>query len=252
MRIRFCPSALLCLFFTISCASLNIRPANLDLGYLYQNSTENLDEQTVLRNSVASTVYVRATSHNGRVVCGTGVIIDSEAGLIVAAAHVIRRAQKIKVTTLRLDEEDEIEGVRTIGAEVLAVDISTDSAVLMISRKHKLPPAMPIYRDQEVYFGQSVVHFGKTSVISFGNVVRTQNYSGQEGRIGKCLRIKIDADFGDSGAPVVDLKTGRLVGIVTSVLYPSAFLICKKRKQITFATPIHRILGVFQGAIVGN
>lgn len=245
MRMRFCLLALLCLSFTISCAPLNLKPAHLNLGYLYQDNTGNLDTKTVIRNSVVSTVYVRVTNHKDRVSYGTGVIIDSQAGFIITAAHVIRRAKKIKVTTLRLNDENEVQSVRSIKAEVLAVDRATDSAILMVSRKHKLPPAMPIYRDQGVYFGQPVVHFGKTSEISLGRVIRIQNYNKQRGRTGNCLRIKIDSDFGDSGAPVVDLKTGRLLGIVTSILING-------KKNITFATPIHRILSAFQGAVVGN
>jgi S1-C subfamily serine protease len=241
---RFCLLALLCLSFTISCAPLNLKPTNLDLGYLYQDNTENLDTKTVIRNGVASTVHVRVTNHKDRVSYGTGVIIDSQAGFIITAAHVIRRAKKVEVTLLELNRDDEVKRVKTINAEVLAVDRATDSAVLMVSRKHKLPPAMLIYRDQEVHFGQPVIHFGKTSEISLGRVIRIQNYNRQRGRTGNCLRIKIDSDFGDSGAPVVDLKTGRLVGIVTSMLI--------NRKNITFATPIHRVLKVFQGALVSN
>ena len=139
---------------------------------------------------------------------GTGVILDSELGIVLTAHHVVREENECK----RIEIESNMSSSRII-VNLENHCASIDRAVLRISADHRglfrVPvlsrASAPAQADQEVYFwgyGTGALRLEKGIVEDRGF------FSGQEFTIGA------HAISGDSGSPAFD-EYGHLVGIVT-------------------------------------
>ncbi|MGK7296276.1 MAG: DegQ family serine endoprotease [Candidatus Wenzhouxiangella sp. M2_3B_020] len=144
---------------------------------------------------------------------GSGVIVDSEAGLILTNNHVIDDADEIAVT---------LEDGREFQAEFVGADRETDLAVIRIDADDL--DELPLFETDQLKVGDFVVAVGNP--FGLGQTV-TSGIVSALGRAG--LRgleyqnfIQTDASInpGNSGGALVNLR-GELVGINTAIFTPS-------------------------------
>ena len=163
---------------------------------------------------------------------GSGVIIDSERGLIITNNHVISHGQRLAVTLA----DGQSYGVKIIGA-----DADNDVALLQI----KDPPANLIEAElgnsSSLEVGQQVLAIGNpfglertltTGIVSsLGRTIRTEN-----GRLMENI-IQTDAAInpGNSGGPLLD-TAGRVVAINTAIVSRTG-----EYSGIGFAIPVDSI-----------
>jgi serine protease Do/serine protease DegQ len=144
---------------------------------------------------------------------GSGVVFDSDAGLILTNAHVIQGADKITVTLQNGSEAQ---------AKVIGADKDSDLAVIQVGLKGL--NAIPLGNSDALRVGDFVVAIGNP----FG--LRQTVTSGIVSALGRSgLGIESYEDFiqtdasinpGNSGGALVNLG-GELVGINTAIVAPS-------------------------------
>ena len=157
---------------------------------------------------------------------GSGVIIDGERGLILTNAHVIEKANQIKVV---------LEDEREFDAKIVGADPDSDLAVLQITSPNRLP-AVEMGSSDDLMIGETVIAIGNP--FGFSHTVTT----GVISAINRSVRseemvfhdfIQIDASInpGNSGGPLLNIN-GDLIGINTAIY--------AKAQGIGFAIPINK------------
>ena len=143
---------------------------------------------------------------------GSGVVIDAERGLIITNHHVVRAADKVRVT---------FHDGRRLDARLLGSDPDTDIAVLEVDATGL--SAVPMADSDALQVGDFVVAIG--SPFGLAQTV-TSGIVSALGRTGLGIEgyesfIQTDASInpGNSGGPLVNLR-GELVGINTAILAP--------------------------------
>lgn len=157
---------------------------------------------------------------------GSGVIIDSNKGIVLTNAHVIQGATQINVTLL--------DG-RTFTASLLGSDSDFDLAVLELNDVNELPE-LPMAQSDDLMPGETVIAIGNplgfshtvtTGVVSALNrSIKTDNAT-----ITDLIQIDAAINPGNSGGPLINLA-GELVGINTAMLREAA--------NIGFSIPIDK------------
>jgi len=156
---------------------------------------------------------------------GSGFIINQE-GYVLTNEHVVRKADKIKVT---LSDGREFDG------EVIGSDVTSDMAIVKIKADHL--PLVALGDSDKLRVGEIVIAignpYGLQQTVTMG-VVSAKGRSiptGIEGRVYKDF-IQTDAAInpGNSGGPLLNTK-GEVVGINTAII-PYA-------QGIGFAIPIN-------------
>lgn len=144
---------------------------------------------------------------------GSGVIIDSEQGLVLTNNHVIDKADKIKVT---------LTDGRKLNAELVGKDPEADVAVIRIPAENLTE--LPIADSSHLKVGDFVVAIGNP--FGLGQTV-TSGIVSALGRSGLGIEgyedfIQTDASInpGNSGGALVNLK-GEFIGMNTAILAPS-------------------------------
>lgn len=159
---------------------------------------------------------------------GSGVIIDADEGLVVTNAHVIEKAEQIKVT---------LADGRAFEAELVGTDSESDVAVVRIDADDLTE--IPLGDSDALRVGDFVVAIGNP----FGlNQTVTSGIVSALGRSGLGIEgyedfIQTDASInpGNSGGALINLK-GELVGINTAILAPSGGNV-----GIGFSIPINMV-----------
>jgi len=159
---------------------------------------------------------------------GSGVVIDADEGLVVTNAHVIDKADEIKVT---------LQDGREFRAEVVGSDPDSDVAVVRIDADGLTE--IPLGDSDALRVGDFVVAIGNP----FGlNQTVTSGIVSALGRSGLGIEgyedfIQTDASInpGNSGGALINLK-GELVGINTAILAPSGGNV-----GIGFSIPINMV-----------
>ena len=157
---------------------------------------------------------------------GSGVIIDGKRGFILTNAHVIERAEKIKVV---LNDEREFE------AKIVGADPDSDLAVLQIDAQQPLP-SVEMGRSDDLMIGETVIAignpFGFSHTVTTGVISAIDRSIRTEGREYLDF-IQIDASInpGNSGGPLLNID-GDLIGINTAIY--------AKAQGIGFAIPINK------------
>ncbi|HER25251.1 MAG TPA: Do family serine endopeptidase [Candidatus Atribacteria bacterium] len=155
---------------------------------------------------------------------GSGFIINQD-GYVLTNEHVVRKADKIKVT---LSDGREFDG------EVIGSDVTSDMAIVKIKADHL--PMVALGDSDKLRVGEIVVAignpYGLQQTVTMG-VVSAKGRSipaGTEGHVYKDF-IQTDAAInpGNSGGPLLNIK-GEVVGINTAII-PYA-------QGIGFAIPI--------------
>jgi serine protease Do len=156
---------------------------------------------------------------------GSGFIINQE-GYVLTNEHVVRKADKIKVT---LSDGREFDG------EVIGSDVTSDMAIVKIKADHL--PTVTLGNSDELRVGEIVIAignpYGLQQTVTMG-VVSAKGRSIPTGIEGHTYRNFIQTDTainpGNSGGPLLNIK-GEVVGINTAII-PYA-------QGIGFAIPIN-------------
>ena len=141
---------------------------------------------------------------------GSGVIVDGELGYIITNAHVIDRADEIKVFTKDGDEYD---------AEILGSDKGTDIALIKIS-SDEMMPEIQLGNSDTVRVGDSVVAigapFGLSQTVTSGIISALGRPQMTEDGFGEMIQTDAAINPGNSGGALINLD-GKLIGIPSSI-----------------------------------
>lgn len=156
---------------------------------------------------------------------GSGFIINQE-GYVLTNEHVVRKADKIKVT---LSDGREFTG------EVIGSDVTSDMAIVKIQADHL--PTVTLGDSDKLRVGEIVIAignpYGLQQTVTMG-VVSAKDRSIPTGTGGRIYKNFIQTDTainpGNSGGPLLNIK-GEVVGINTAII-PYA-------QGIGFAIPIN-------------
>jgi len=171
---------------------------------------------------------------------GSGVIVDSK-GYIVTNAHVVERADRIRVKLM-----DDPQGAAGHDAKVIGVDRETDLAVIKIDAGRPLPAAK-LGNSDSMSVGDWVLAigspFGLEESVTAGivsakgrNIVPRQQFQSF---------IQTDAAInpGNSGGPLVNMS-GEVIGINTAIFTQSSGY-----QGVGFAMPSSTVLTVYNQLI---
>ncbi|MDP9267741.1 MAG: Do family serine endopeptidase [Acidobacteriota bacterium] len=171
---------------------------------------------------------------------GSGVIVDSK-GYIVTNAHVVERADRIRVKLM-----DDPQGAAGHDAKVIGVDRETDLAVIKIDAGRALPSAK-LGNSDSMNVGDWVLAigspFGLEESVTAGivsakgrNIVPRQQFQSF---------IQTDAAInpGNSGGPLVNMA-GEVIGINTAIFTQSSGY-----QGVGFAMPSSTVLTVYNQLI---
>ena len=149
---------------------------------------------------------------------GSGVIVDPE-GYIVTNAHVVRGTQRLRVALTIPAAGRSILAARsrTVGAQLVGLDLETDLAVIKVDERNL--SVLAFADSEELRAGQIVAAFGSPlglhNSASMGIVAAVARQLQPESPM---IYVQTDASInpGSSGGPLVDLR-GRIVGINTLI-----------------------------------
>jgi serine protease Do len=173
---------------------------------------------------------------------GSGVIVDPD-GYIITNAHVVHGAQRLRVELAAAPNGQSILATRsrTVGAQVVGIDLETDLAVLKVMERGL--QALSIGDSDELRSGQLVVAVGSPlglyNSVSIGVVSAIARQLTPESPM---IYVQTDASInpGSSGGPLVDLR-GRLMGINTMITTQSG-----GNEGLGFAVPSNIVSNVFE------
>ena len=154
---------------------------------------------------------------------GAGFLVDSERGWVLTNAHVVGRSpSELQVAFADLPYRP---------ARKVYVDPYADIAIIEVSEKDRRRSAAPLGCDDIPEVGESIGAFGHPLSMPFTG--SRGIVSGVTDKFGADL-LQIDAtvDHGNSGGPVISLRSGRVVGIATAMMGRN------KEDRLNFATPI--------------
>ncbi len=167
---------------------------------------------------------------------GSGVIIDSDQGLVLTNNHVIDKADKIKVT---------LNDGRQLTAELIGTDPEADVAIIQIPADHLTK--LPIADSSQIKVGDFVVAIGNP--FGLGQTV-TSGIISALGRSGLGIEgyedfIQTDASInpGNSGGALVNLR-GEFIGMNTAILAPTGGNV-----GIGFAIPSNMVMTIKESLV---
>ena len=162
---------------------------------------------------------------------GAGFFVDSARGWVLTNAHVVGRSPS--------DVTVAFAGGEFRPARKIYVDSFTDVAVLEVSGADRRHPVAPLECDRVPEVGEPVGAFGHPLGMPF-----TGSRGIVAGRTDQFLNdlIQIDAtvDPGNSGGPVIALRSGQVVGIATAKAGDS------KVDRLNFATPMKDVCRILE------
>ena len=167
---------------------------------------------------------------------GSGVIIDSNQGLVLTNNHVIDKADKILVT---------LHDGRQLNAELIGTDPESDVAIIRVPGNNLTQ--LPIADSSQLKVGDFVVAIG--SPFGLSQTV-TSGIVSALGRSGLGIEkyenfIQTDASInpGNSGGALVNLR-GELIGMNTAILAPTGGNV-----GIGFAIPTNMIMTIKESLV---
>jgi serine protease Do/serine protease DegQ len=167
---------------------------------------------------------------------GSGVIIDSDQGLVLTNNHVIDKADKITVT---------LNDGRQLKAELIGTDPEADVAIIQIPADHLTK--LPIADSSQIKVGDFVVAIGNP--FGLGQTV-TSGIISALGRSGLGIEgyedfIQTDASInpGNSGGALVNLR-GEFIGMNTAILAPTGGNV-----GIGFAIPSNMVMTIKESLV---
>jgi S1-C subfamily serine protease len=190
----------------------------LAIGTGGQASAQSADFASKYRAIKPSVVYV-FSRWRSQAASGTGFVLrsDERHSEIITANHVISEpAGPATSVTIYFDSDLK----HPYPATVLRRDVKRDIALLSVDAPKKVP--LPLANITDVQEGMQIAVIGYPRSTEefkdkFGDDLRLVVNSGIVGAIrvnGEIVQIDAPVDHGDSGGPVVDVRTGHVVGIV--------------------------------------
>ncbi len=144
---------------------------------------------------------------------GSGFIIDAEKGYIITNYHVIRNAEKVRVT---------LHDDSTIPATIIGHDEKIDLAVLKVDTKKKLK-AVNFGDSDFMRVGDWVVAignpFGLGGTVTAG-IISARQRDINSGPYDDYIQTDASINRGNSGGPMFNLK-GEVIGINTAIFSPT-------------------------------
>ncbi len=182
------------------------------------------------------TVEVQNHGADGGANVGSGAVI-TECGLIITAAHVVKRSRVVIVRRLRLEKKRwRMRAYGKYKADVIYRDNRTDIAVLKLRQPPEGLKAVVLGNSDAVKVGWPLYRVGRDRIpLGAGYVIRIVPYR----RRMKEFYVGMDANLAASGGPVCN-DSAELVGICLESekcdnLPPAAF-------ALTMADIRHRVL----------
>jgi predicted Zn finger-like uncharacterized protein len=215
------------------------------------------DPDKVIEEVSKSTVFIKLVAGLGGG-SGSGFVIRAEGttALVATNHHVIRRviedgASAVKLTVVFNSGISATE--QELPATVVAHDEDADLAILRVPGVKRMPPVldplaaptptptMPVFICG-FPFGNNVAAAGNNSNISIGSGTVSSVKTNRSGEIEK---VQIDGVLnpGNSGGPIVERSTGRLVGIAVSVFSTGV------TQGLGFAVPVPKLVALIDGRV---
>jgi S1-C subfamily serine protease len=172
---------------------------------------------------------------------GSGIVVDPR-GFIVTNAHVVSRAQNIKVLLFGFER-------REYAAEIVRKDLSNDIAILKIHPEGPIPAAVLGDSDM-VRVAERVLAvgspFGLEHTVTAGIISDDSRDLVIEGQTYKDM-LQTDAAInrGNSGGALVNLR-GEVVGMNTAIYAPTGVF-----TGVGFAIPINRVKPIVKETLGG-
>jgi putative serine protease PepD len=166
-----------------------------------------------------SVVFIKS-EESGATASGTGFVIDSN-GTIVTNSHVVAGSQGVSV---RFEKS-----AKTVPAEVLGTDLSSDLAVLRVDAQYtqKLKP-LALANSDSVHVGDLAVAIGyplgldQTVTQGIVSAVNGSPIKSPNGfSIDKVIQTDAPINPGNSGGPLLD-AAGRVIGINSQIATAAA------------------------------
>jgi S1-C subfamily serine protease len=180
------------------------------------------DLAPLVRRVAPSVAYLVAEDANGQPFESGTAFAAGPGALYLTALHVVQTAAQISVRT---------PDGQTLGADVVAVDIHHDTAVLNVPSMPRPGPApLPLGEADAVQVGQSVIVVGYP-LVSPSNPTLTVTHGIVSGLHADTGFVQIDAPMnpGVSGGPVLTFD-GRVIGVADAAL--------RGAQQMNFAVAI--------------
>ena len=168
-----------------------------------------------------------------RISAGSGVIVDSERGLVITNYHVIQNATAIKVG---------LRDNRSYNAELIGAARGIDLAVLKIDGRDL--PTLPLADSDKLAVGDLVVAignpFGLGQTVTAGIVSATDRGLGPNSP--RYIQTDAPINPGNSGGPLINVR-GEIVGINSALISPN-----EGNVGIGFAIPANAVREVLDEA----
>ena len=146
------------------------------------------------------------------VAAGSGVIVDSDRGLVVTNYHVVENATAIEVG---------LQDGRHIEAELVGASPNVDLAILRVAQKGL--PSLPLGDSSQLQVGDYVVAignpFGLGQTVTSGIISATNRALGNDDAR-RFIQTDAPINPGNSGGPLID-STGKVIGINSALVSPS-------------------------------
>jgi serine protease Do len=197
-----------------------------------ENGTEQKVELKDLKEIIHETqkLVVKIELEDGSL--GSGFLYNDK-GDVITNAHVVANAKEVKVNTT---DSKEFTG------EVIGISNDTDIAVVRVEGLKEVDP-LKIARSRTAEIGDEVLALG--SPLGFQNTVTTGIISGLERDLNidnfqyeDVYQISAPIAPGNSGGPLVDRKTGEVLGINSAA---------SNQGTIGFSIPITDVLPLIEG-----
>jgi S1-C subfamily serine protease len=166
---------------------------------------------------------------------GSGVIVDSERGLVITNFHVIQNATAVEVG---------LNNGRKFDAKLVGVAPQLDIAVLQIDGCSL--PALPLGDSSEVAVGDHAVAignpFGLGQTVTAGIVSATNRGLGDDDQR-RFIQTDAPINPGNSGGPLINAK-GEIIGINSALISPN-----QGNVGIGFAIPSNVVRDILRQAV---
>ncbi|HUS19422.1 MAG TPA: Do family serine endopeptidase [Terriglobales bacterium] len=171
---------------------------------------------------------------------GSGVILDAK-GFIVTNAHVVERADRIRVRLM-----DDPPGAQPHEAKVIGTDRETDLAVIKIDVNRSLPAAK-LGNSDSMNVGDWVLAigspFGLEQTVTAGIVSSKGRNIDNSRQFQSFIQTDAAINPGNSGGPLVNLN-GEVIGINTAI-----FTQTNGSQGVGFAMPSKTVMSVYNQLI---
>ncbi|MEO3782239.1 trypsin-like peptidase domain-containing protein [Actinocorallia sp. B10E7] len=195
----------------------------ISLGGDNSDASQARDPESVAgiaQRVLPSVVTVKVSMGNGEGGSGTGFVV--EGGYIITNYHVVSSGGLGQASSVVVVTNDD----KQLSANVVGSSSQNDVAVLKTQSDHGLP-ALELGNSDALAVGDQVMAIGSplglsgsvtTGIISAKDrVVPTQSENGAETSMITALQTDAAINPGNSGGPLIDLSSGRVIGVNTAI-----------------------------------